>query len=347
MQCDFVNPLREVQWNTWVQEQSNATVFHTAQWAQVLVDSYGYHPIYAVFRDAEKIAGLLPIIEVQSVWTGRRGVSLPFSDECAPLLSDAVKLPVLLEPVRAFGLERRWDYLELRGAGNDVPFAKQSDDFVSHNLALETSEEDQFSKLRDSTRRNIQKALRDGVEIRHEQTRNAMDIFYSLHCKTRRRHGVPPQPIRFFHRIHTLLIEAGLGFVSLASFQGEWIAGAVYFRFGSRSVYKFGASDLKYQHLRANNLVMWKAICELQKAGSTELSLGRTERYETGLLQFKRGWGAREISLPYHRIGMRKEPRIRESQAPNSMSKVSRAVIHFLPMPALRLLGSVLYRHVG
>jgi len=48
--------------------------------------------------------------------------------------------------------------------------------------------------------------------------------------------------------------------VVLASFDQENVAGAIYFHLGEKAVFKYGASDKKFQHLRANNLVMWEAI---------------------------------------------------------------------------------------
>ena len=349
MQSEFVNPLTEPRWNSWILEHPDVTIFHTAQWARVLAECYGYRPQYAVFREAEKIVGILPIMEVRSLWTGRRGVSLPFSDECSPLMANGITLPSLIGEIRSFGMENKWDYLELRGCGDTALVGVQSDDFVAHHLTLDSSEEVQFSKLRDSTRRNMQKAIREGVEVHHLQTRRAVDLFYSLHCKTRRRHGLPPQPVRFFDLIREILLETGLGFVSLARFEKQWIAGAVYFRFGSQSVYKFGASDPSFQHLRANNLLMWEAIRGLRNAGATKLSLGRTDTHDAGLLQFKRGWGGVEIRLPYHRVGLRtqsggRKPRIRNL---DSAAGLSHQVVRRLPLSVLRLLGRVLYRHVG
>jgi len=44
----------------------------------------------------------------------------------------------------------------------------------------------------------------------------------------------------------------------LASLNGKNIAGVICFHFGDRVIYKYGASDKDYQHLRVNNLVMWK-----------------------------------------------------------------------------------------
>jgi hypothetical protein len=344
---EFINPLTDPEWNNRLRGFRAATVFHSAQWARVLSEAYGYRPYYAVFRKDEGIVGLLPIMEVRSVWTGRRGVCLPFSDECAPLITDGLMLQSILRPIRDFGVAHRWDYLELRGGvpdGSEV----ETGQFVAHEISLESSEELQLRKLRDSTRRNIQRADREGVEVQHLDSLDAMDIFYSLHCRTRRRHGLPPQPRRFFHLIHKCLIEPGLGFISLARSESKWIAGSVFLRFGSHAIYKFGASDPKFQHLRANNLIMWQGIRRLQKEHVSQLSLGRSDSNDEGLLQFKRGWGGEEVRLSYYRIGLlKKVVRSKVEGAASASSGFSQKVMRHLPIPLLRVMGGLLYRHVG
>jgi hypothetical protein len=345
MRHEFVNPLTESEWNRRLLEYRDATVFHSAPWARVLAEAYGYRPNYALFTEGAKVMGMVPIMEVRSIWTGRRGVCLPFSDECAPLLTAGVTLDTLLEPLREFGMAQRWDYLEVRGGAAGLKSAKETDQFVIHNLLLETSEGGQVRKLRDSTRRNIQKAGREGVEVHNLESLDAMDAFYSLHCRTRRRHGLPPQPLRFFHLIHKYLIEPGSGFVSLARFKGRWIAGSVFLRFGSHAVYKFGASDPRFQSVRANNLVMWEGICRLQKDGVSRLSLGRSETNDDGLLQFKRGWGGDEIGLSYYRVGFLKDSM--KTQGLNAGGNFSQTIMRRLPIPVLRLMGGLVYRHVG
>jgi len=347
MHYEFVNPLKEPEWNARLLEYRDGTVFHTAQWARVLVDAYGYQPQYALFREGKNVIGMVPVMEVRSLWTGRRGVCLPFSDECVPLLANGVLLSALLEPIREFGFTRRWGYLEVRGAAEGSTSGTQINQFVSHNLALEATEEVQLRKLRDSTRRNIQRAVREGVEIQHLQTLDAIDAFYVLHCRTRRRHGLPPQPLRFFHLIHKYLIDSGLGFVSLARLGRRWIAGSVFLQFGSHAIYKFGASDPQFQHLRANNLVMWQGICRLQKTTASRLSLGRSDRDDNGLLQFKRGWGGEEVDLPYHRIGIQEGSIKTKARNSSPSGGLSQQIMRRLPISVLRLIGGLLYRHIG
>jgi lipid II:glycine glycyltransferase (peptidoglycan interpeptide bridge formation enzyme) len=346
MNVEFVNPLLEGHWNEWLLEHEAATFFHTAEWARVLTESYRYPVHYGVLKEAEHAVGLLPLMEVASAFTGRRGVSLPFSDECAPLLRVGMTLDSIVESVRALGRLRGWDYLELRGEAGSLPDAVCSDEYKVHHLVLERSEELQFKKLSDSHRRNIRKARKAAIEIHRLRTRDAMDAYYELHCLTRQRQGLPPQPRRFFHAIHEAVITRGHGFVQLARFNGEWIAGAVYLHFGLKAIYKFGASNPAFQHLRPNNLVMWEAIRYLSEAGLTELSFGRTDPLNRGLLQFKRGWGVKEVTLRYYRIGLRKNVPLRKTDRGYRNGIVSKIMRH-LPIALLRLLGILAYRHMG
>lgn len=346
MRCDFVNPLQVPQWNTRMLEQAGSTFFHSAEWARVLVEAYGYEPQYAVFREAERTLGILPIMEVRSLWTGNRGISLPFSDECPPLLASGIALPNLIEPLRSHGLERQWSYLEFRGGGETVPAAAVCNEFAFHHLPLEEDENSQFLKVRESNRRSIRKAIREGVQVERLSTRAAMDAFYAMHCETRRLHGLPPQPAGFFHLIHKHVIEKGYGFVSLARHAQRWIAGAVFFEFGPRAMYKFGASDRHFQHLRANNLVMWDAICYFQSKQLRELSLGRSRLNNEGLMRFKRSWGAEESWVKYHQIGLQKKVKVPYYERSETAAWLPK-VTQWIPLPVLRLIGRLAYRHIA
>ena len=346
MTFEVVNPLAEPCWNRWVLEHEEARIFHSAEWARVLAECYGYSARCGLLKDAGRVVALLPVIEVSSLLTGRRGVSLPFSDECAPLLGEEVRLESLVEPMREFGRQRGWEYLELRGGAESIPGAVRSEEFTMHYLSLDGSEDQQFQKLRSCQRRNIQKARREGVEIHRFQTLEAIDDYYALHCLTRRRQGIPPQPRRFFHLIHENMIAPGHGFVLLARFGGQPVAGGVYFQFGHKALYKFGAWNRAFQHLRANSLLMWEAICHFRRAGVTQLSLGRTAPQQAGLLQFKRGWGAEEVRMPYYRISLRKQVCLKPVDGDEG-NGFARRIMRRLPIPVLRFLGVLAYRHVG
>ena len=133
------------------------------------------------------------------------------------------------------------------------------------------------------------------------------------------------------------------GFVALAYYSKNVVAGAVYFHFGEKAIYKYGASDRDYQHLRPNNLVMWEAIKSCAQNGFEHFSFGRTDLDHEGLLQFKRGWGAKEETINYYKFDLTKNAFIKDP----SGIKTSYSFFQKLPMPLLKLAGWLFYRHVG
>ena len=216
-------------------------------------------------------------MEVDSFLTGKRGVSLPFTDYCEPIVSDGITFQELLNFVLEEGKERNWKYLELRSFKNLSPSDLQSFTYLGHTLNLSDKENETFSNFRDSTKRNIKKATKEGVEVNINYSSESVREFYRLNCMTRKQHGLPPQPYLFFKKVYDHIICKNMGFVVLASFHDKPIAGGVYFHFGEKTVYKYGASDLNYQNLRANNLVMWEAIKWYSQNGYKSLCFGRTE----------------------------------------------------------------------
>ena len=162
-----------------------------------------------------------------------------------------------------------------------------------------------FANFASPVRRAIRKAEQSDLSVRLSDSEAAMRDFYWLHARTRRRHGLPPQPFSFFANIHSEVIRPGLGFIILAKDASKTVAGAMFFHIGSTALFKFGASDERYLHLRPNNLVLWHAIQELARREIATLHLGRTTRGDEGLRRFKLGWGAAEEPIEYFRFDMR------------------------------------------
>ena len=71
-------------------------------------------------------------------------------------------------------------------------------------------------------------------------------------------------------------------------------------------IFKFGASDHAFQHLRPNNLVMWEAIKRYAADGFKSLHLGRTSQANDGLRRYKLGFGARGERIEHCRYDFRK-----------------------------------------
>lgn len=343
LNIQLLNPLETPGWDDLLLTSDRATFFHTTAWARVLSESYGYKPLYFSVVDNGHLVGLIPVMEIDSFLTGKRGVSLPFTDICHPIGETHQTFNALLDAATQRGRSNGWNYLELKGGGPLIDKGAEpcAEHFI-HMLHLDGGEDRVKRSLRNSTHRNIRKAEREGVQVSFQNTLDAVAAFYRLHCLTRKRHGLPPQPWHFFQKVYEHIIATGNGIVVAAAHGGKVVAGAVYFFFKNRALFKFGASDRSFQHLRANNLVMWEAIRFFSRNGYQSLHFGRTEPSGKGLLQFKRGWGAEENKIAYYRLDLNENAsHIRNGHLPFA------SVFRILPMPLLKLAGSMLYRHVG
>jgi hypothetical protein len=290
----FVNPISYQGWDELLLSHPDHSIFHTTGWARVLIDSYGFTPYYFLCAEDGKIVAVMPIMEVRNFATGTRGVSLPFSDYCDPLLAGGVPIQEVLGKAFEYGRQRGWTSLELRTRKRlpaDIP---PSGFFFHHVLDLTEGEEKLFSRFRASNQRSIKKAAREGIDVKLLSSLEAVEDYYTLHCHTRKKHGLPPQPFSFFRNIQRHLLSEGNGFVALAAYQGNSIAGGIFLHSGRKAVFKFGASDARYQSLRANNLVMWEAMRWYSRNGFESFSFGRTDPENEGLRGYKRGWGSAE-----------------------------------------------------
>ncbi|HZT21574.1 MAG TPA: GNAT family N-acetyltransferase [Verrucomicrobiae bacterium] len=337
-----INPLSDPEWERLATAYANASIFHGTEWLRTLADSYGYTPLCLVAGETGAPSALWPIMEVNSRLTGRRGVSLPFTDDCQPLYDDFTSAQRLAQSALELGRSRGWKSLEFRGGRELFPEAPASLAFYGHSVNLTGGEEYLFSRLESSVRRAIRKAEKSGVTVTAEQGTEAMDIFYSLQCRTRRKHGLPPQPRSFFQNIWRHLVSKNLGMIVIARFQNRPIAASVYFRRGGRAIYKYGASDETFQQLRGANLVMWEAIKRLARDGARSLDLGRTSLSNEGLRRFKLGWGATEHKIEYVKYDFHRSTFVTERDEATGWYNV---VFRTLPLGLSRLVGAVLYRH--
>jgi CelD/BcsL family acetyltransferase involved in cellulose biosynthesis len=340
-----IDPRTSPEWEEFVLTRPDATVFHTAAWCKVVADTYRYTAPYVVARDEQgRITGGVPLMVVESWLSGRRLVGLPFSDICAPLLP-ANGREELLEAARDEVARLKATSVELRGPSSggmpDCGFSNGTV-FFRHVIDLDDQME---SRVESSARRAIRKAEKEGVTIRESAEPADMRRFYNLMVMTRRKHGLLPQPRRFFEKIHAQFMEPGQGQLLLAEHGGKVSAGDLLLRFRDQLVYKFNASDPRFLGLRPNNLLLWKAMQSGRDSGCRTLDLGRCEEDNEGLRRFKLLWGGREERLPYYQY-----PAEANGSAVLGSRRARAALSLFVKLApgfAVQAAGSALYRNFG
>jgi lipid II:glycine glycyltransferase (peptidoglycan interpeptide bridge formation enzyme) len=179
------------------------------------------------------------------------------------------------------------------------------------------------------------------TSIRRDE--EAMDIFYELHLKTRRRQGVPIQPRSYFRRFHQRIVRANLAFVSITGDADRPMSAAIFCDFAKTLLYKYGASDPAYSDRGANHLMFWDTMLHARSAGSTRFHFGKTARTHEGLRAFKKGWNAVERPLAYSYF-----PGAASSALFELLNRhVVAPIIRRTPTFVCRAAGEMLYRRFG
>lgn len=322
--------------------QANNIFYHPA-WSDLIARCYGYRSFVIALCSAQgEIAAGLPMLEVNSPLTGKRWVSLPFTDHCAPLYDSSHSLNQLTSELidwfkgkKTPPIELRWPY-----PPNSELQLQTSD--VLHTIDLSKGLEATASRLHPMHLRNIKTAERKGVQIEFGQEEKHLDSFYRLHLATRQRQGIPIQPRKFFDLLEELIIKQGLGFVLIAYKGDIELAAAVFLHWRQTLTYKYGASSKESLALRPNNLLFWTAIRWGCENGYTTLDLGKTDVKNIGLQAFKSNWGAEEIPLTYTYLST-----TRLHPTEGTVMGVMQWLIRSSPSWVCKTLGECLYGHFG
>jgi hypothetical protein len=144
----------------------------------------------------------LPFCQISSWLSGRRLVSLPFSDHCTPLVENSEQLTCILAYLQDKIRLENWKYIELRPTNSLITDSfgfDKSKLFVFHKLDLRPSLAEIFRAFhKDCVQKKIQHAAREGIGYGEGRSAFLLTQFYHLFLMTRRTHGLPPQPLESF-----------------------------------------------------------------------------------------------------------------------------------------------------
>jgi CelD/BcsL family acetyltransferase involved in cellulose biosynthesis len=331
--------IRDEEYAALVARHEAATPFHLPPWIAVVASSYGFTSSVLCLRDEDgSIRAASPGLHVGGRLRGRRWVSVPFTDACAPLVDDAAAADAFAAALDRHRRESGLKTIEIRGELGGNAGTRYGVGY-RHVIPLTAAEDVLFRRLSERTRRAVKRARREGLVVRREpDLRAAHDSFWRLHCATRRKLGVPVQPRAFFDAIWRFMIEPDHGYVLSAYLDARPVASVLFLERGPTVVYKFSASDPELAHLRGPSAVLWEGIRTACEKGQLRLDLGRTEFAHEGLRYFKLGWGSEETTLTYTFLG-----KGAPSESRGGDSAVGRLIQHS-PSIVARAIGRVAYR---
>jgi CelD/BcsL family acetyltransferase involved in cellulose biosynthesis len=284
-----IDPRTDPRWEALMRTR-DGSLFGSPPWIRAIADTYG-------FTMRARIIGTDTVARAGFTYAavddprGQRHVSLPFCDRLDPICGNEQQWCALVgsiadnPPMTLRCLRNPWPQLD--------PRFVEKGRLAWHETSLDRSPEELLQSLHPSVRRNINNAPRLGVSVEVSSHHDAIEAFYRLHERTRKRkYRLLPQPFAFFERIHEQFGEDCVAV--LASHEGEVIGGAVIVIWQDVAYYKFSASNMDRLTARPNESVAFTAMCHAVSRGCRAFDWGVSDLDQPGLVSYKRKFATSE-----------------------------------------------------
>jgi hypothetical protein len=326
-----------------INEWQEGNLFTSRNWLEVLSACYGFK-FKAVADDDGRPRMFFCIIE--DIF-GKRIISLPFSDytELDPLSGEEVAcltwaireaFPGMPVTVKLLGEH------DLTAEGFN-----RSRSAVCHRIPLAGKMDHIWQRTSHAFRKGVAKAERSGLTFEVSNDQDSLNAFYALLVELRKRkYRILPQSREFYALLLNIFSAEGAGYLCTVRKEGRVLAAAMVLRSGGMLFDKMGVSDMEFQDLRPNNLLLWEVMKLGNAIGASHLDMGLTQADHEGLLAFKDSLGGERMPVFYHRHNPVGFDLSREQATKEMLKQVTEHLVDAnLDHQRLSLAGTLLYKY--
>ncbi len=284
-------------WDDFVEASGQGYLCHRFSWKSVFESTYGLRGEYLYAERDGVLLGVLPLIEVAGLFSGRRLVSLPFLDQGGPLAMDEEVASKLFNAAVGLAKSRGVNGVDLRGGR--FP-SRQEASTVSNRfrflLSLPGDSEELWSKIGGKVRNQIRKSEKSGLQTRPEDE-DGLQPFYEIFAENMRDLGSPVHSRKLFVSILEEFADDAHVYVTRDS-QGRAVAGGVAIRAGTTVTVPWASSLRTARSSCPNHSLYWRILQDAVAASSTIFDFGRSAE-GTGTYRFKKQWNADPMALSW------------------------------------------------
>ncbi|MFQ5456310.1 MAG: FemAB family XrtA/PEP-CTERM system-associated protein [Nitrospirota bacterium] len=293
----FCNHISHSEWDEFVENNKNSSIAHLYGWKEVIEKSYGHKSYYLQVIEKNELAGILPLVFINSRIFGRQLVSMPFLDYGGICVNEGEKqrdvIDRLLNGVLRLSKELKADCIDLRhlrdmNIGWETRLQK-----VTMIIELKSDENNMWKSLTSERRNRIRKSRKNNLEALFCNA-DAIDEFYEIFAVNMRDLGSPVHSKAFF--INIMKVFEDRTKIILVKHNTKTIGAALCFLFKDTVSIPWVSSLRDYFKLYPNNILYWEAIKHGCSHGYKFFDFGRSSK-GSGTFEFKRQWGAKSLQL--------------------------------------------------
>lgn len=302
---EVIDVIEDPQWDSAI-AGCDGELFLSRPWLRSLAEAFGFEIFASVERDGSgAIVAGVPYAQIEDI-RGSRTVVLPFSDFTIPIATDAAPWEKLIEPLVDLGNPIVVQTVATGAVADDERFSAELQT-VRHSITLDADIDELLARCGQQPRRHMRKADAAGLTFRMAESRSELRAFYDLHFGVRKhKHQLLCQPFGLFEALWENFIAVDKGGIMLG-FDGDTVAGGcLVLEAGDTLYYKYSASHPDYRSKGVSHAAVRHTMEHGLARGLRTLDMGRSDIDQSGLIDFKRRFGAVQTNLTrfcYHPQG--------------------------------------------
>jgi serine/alanine adding enzyme len=283
---------QEREWQAYAAASPVAGLYHLLECRSVIEEVFGHRCHYRM-AVADRVQGILPLVEMKSLLFGHFLVSMPFFNSGGIAAESPEAEAALASEAETLAARLRVRHVELRQQ-NPISIAWQS---RSHKVRcvvdLTPGRELLFQKLSSRLRGKIRKAERAGARFESGAGELVSD-FYIVFARNMRDLGTPVYSRTLFEAVLRHFADRAVVFV--VRLEGKPVSAAIGLRAGGIMELPWICSNYDCANLYVNEYLYWSAMLWASENGLGELDLGRSS-VDSGPHRFKKQWNPAELPL--------------------------------------------------
>jgi FemAB-related protein (PEP-CTERM system-associated) len=331
----------ESAWDDFVMAMAGGTFFHRSAWARV-IERVFRHRSYFVYAERDgSITGVLPLVQVNTIFFGHSLISNPFCVYGGPLASDAESAAMLKayaidlqDRIGASSLEFRY-----RDAVED-DWVVPPDLYVTFRKAIGPNHDVNMKAIPRKQRAMVRKGLQNGLTSVADRNYERM---HAIFAESVHNLGTPAFSPRYF----SALLDAFGDDADVVTIldDGDPIASVLNFYFRDEVLPYYGGGTTAARQRAGNDFMYWEVMRRAADRGIRQFDFGRS-KIGTGSFSFKHNWGFEAKKLNY-RFRLAPGRLLPELNPMNPKYRLLIAAWKRLPLPLANILSPPIIRGLG
>jgi Acetyltransferase (GNAT) domain len=154
-----------------------------------------------------------------------------------------------------------------------------------------------LARIDSSARRNVRKALAEGVTVRRDERQ--LRVLRDMHVRNMASIGGRAKTDAFFELVPQHFVAGRDWDLYVGELDGRTIAALLVFYYGRTVEYFTPAVEESFREMQALPLIIAQAVGDAARRGLTRWNFGATWESQTGVYRFKKKWAAQEKRYSY------------------------------------------------